>query len=226
MPRHRHKGRSRKKGGGWCVIPIIIISAIGSFVGNSFNSTQNPDNHDDFNSTSLLPANKYINKSIEKLIKTIEKERMFNEDMDGNFMWAFYMGLLSIILAIYTCFTYYYHEKEIHKMDNKFDSAKFMKIQTEAFEEAKTIISKKIQKEVEERKKQEVTENSDHENDTVESDLSEVEDLEEEEEYNKTIDKQNDVDQNVVYLDKDDLKDNHQTLNIKNSVVYITNSED
>merc|ERR1711923_373933 len=134
-------GRSRKKGGGWCVIPIIIISAIGSFVVNSFNSTRNPDNHDDFNSTSLLPANIHINNSIEKLIKTIEKERMVNEGMDGNFMWAFYMGLFSIILAIYTCFTYSYHEKEIHKMDNKFDSAKLMKIQTEAFEEAKTIIN-------------------------------------------------------------------------------------
>jgi len=221
--RHRHKSRARRRGNGGCwVIPIIIISAIGSYVGNTFKSIEDPEPNDDSNSTSSIPPRQQ-EVPAEKLMKIMKEERLLNEEVEGNSLWAFFMALFSVLLAIFTCFTYLEHETQIQEMDNKLDLETLRKIKAEAFDEAKTLIYKKIQEDEERRKKEETSENSESDEKTVQSESSEIEELVDGRDDKETNVKRKE-DQNVVYLDKDYLKDNQQFINIENSVVYIEKS--
>ena len=109
------------------------------------------------------------------------------------------------------------------EMDNKLDLETLRKIKAKAFDEAKTLIYKKIQEDEERRKKEETSENSESDEKTVQSESSEIEELVDGRDDKETNVKRKE-DQNVVYLDKDYLKDNQQFINIENSVVYIEKS--
>ena len=106
-------------------------------MGNTFKSTEEPIN--DSNSTSSIPP-RQEEVPAAKLMKIMKEERLLNEEVEGNSLWAFFMALFSVLLAIFTCFTYLEHETQIQEMDNKLDLETLRKIKAEAFDEAKTLI--------------------------------------------------------------------------------------
>ena len=140
MSGNKEKSRGR---GGCYIFPLMIAGGI-CFAILSSSSEEESSLQDDSNSSIALDVENLLQNSTEKLLEIIENERQLDEDRHGFLHAALAMGILSICLANFTNFLAYKKlETRIKSFENVLYIGNFAKLQMEAVDEAKEIISKK-----------------------------------------------------------------------------------